>query len=91
MCETDWLTSTSVHELLKVVQNVVSDRKLRLFGCACCRRIWDSLPRDENRNLIVAMEDDPDGEFDDPDLFHAITASSTLRIGLLQRRRLLGC
>src|SRR4051794_32913287 len=54
----------------------VSDRKLRLIGCACCRRIWAQLPRDANRALIAAVEDWPDGRFEDPPLHEALVASS---------------
>jgi len=27
-------------------QGEVSDRKFRLFGCACVRDVWDDLPHD---------------------------------------------
>jgi hypothetical protein len=49
--EHDWLTSTApdfLRELLFVTTDdppssrklLPSNRKLRLFGCGCCRRIW---------------------------------------------------
>jgi hypothetical protein len=55
-----------------------TDRKFRLFACACCRRIWDRLPDPCNRSLVAAVEDYPDGKFDDscPELQDAIYASS---------------
>jgi hypothetical protein len=53
-----------------------TDRKMRLFGCACCRLLWDLFPDPCNRDMVVAIEDHPDGAFSDPDLDGAICASS---------------
>jgi hypothetical protein len=74
--EQDWLSCAYPEAMLRSLQGRVSDRKLRLFGCACCRRIWAQLPRDANRALVAAVEDWPDGTFDDPPLHAAIVASS---------------
>jgi hypothetical protein len=54
----------------------MSDRKLRLFACACCRRVWQLLPDDANRDLVAAVEDRLDGTRDDAKLWDAIVASS---------------
>jgi hypothetical protein len=51
---------------------------LRLFGCACCRRIWSLLPSDLNREAVLAVEESPDGSFDDPVLHEALVASSSV-------------
>jgi hypothetical protein len=53
-----------------------TDRTLRLFGCACCRLIWDLFPDPRNRDMVLAIENHPDGAFSDPDLEEAICASS---------------
>jgi hypothetical protein len=53
-----------------------SDRKIRLFGCACCRLIWDLFPDPRNRDMVVAIEDHPDGSFSDPELEYASTTPS---------------
>src|SRR5262249_2226191 len=58
------------------VRGKASYRKLRLFGCACCRRIWELLPDQANRDLVTAVEDRPDGTPRDPELSAAIVASS---------------
>jgi hypothetical protein len=66
-------------ELLRMLQQLrgsSSDRRFRLFACACCRRIWDLLPDPANRGLVSAVEDHPDGSFHDPEVYAAAVASS---------------
>jgi hypothetical protein len=46
----------------------VSERKLRLFVCACCARVEHLLPMEEARRLLRAAEEYADGRFSDPDL-----------------------
>lgn len=76
MTEADWLASTTPLDMLKLLRGKASDRKLRLFACACCRRIWNLLPDKANRDLVAAVEDHPDGTRYDPALNEAIVASS---------------
>ena len=76
MTEADWLTAGDPLPLLWFLKGRASDRKLRLFACACCRRLWPLLPDPANRALVAAVEDRPDGTRDDPDLWAAIEASS---------------
>jgi hypothetical protein len=42
--------------MLEFLAGGTSDRKLRLFGCACCRSIWDLLVDDRSRNAITSAE-----------------------------------
>src|SRR5438105_1733259 len=46
------VTSPQLHNL----------RKLRLFAVACCRRVWDSLPTEGHRALVVVLEDYLEGK-----------------------------
>jgi hypothetical protein len=43
LTEPEWLSCADPLQLLEHVKGVASDRKLRLFACACCRRVWDFL------------------------------------------------
>src|SRR5262249_53899220 len=71
-----WLSCANQAPLLKFLFGKASARKLRLFACACCRRIWHSLPHAANRDLVAAFEDYPEGSGDEPVLNEALLASS---------------
>jgi hypothetical protein len=53
----------------------VSERKLRLFCCACCRRIFDLIPTDESRQCVVAAERLAEGAIDEALMEEAVRAS----------------
>jgi hypothetical protein len=55
--EGNWLTSTDPIEMLEFLRNSgkTSDRKLRLFACACVRRVWHLLP-DAGRQIVETAE-----------------------------------
>jgi hypothetical protein len=74
--EAEWLVCNSPVAILTFLRRRVPERKVRLFAAACCRRIWDRLPHPCNRDLVAAIEDHPDGNFHDPELYAAIVASS---------------
>ena len=61
MTEAEWLTSEDPGAMLKDWPWAVSERKARLFACACCRRIWSLLPAPESRRAVEVSEKLADG------------------------------
>jgi hypothetical protein len=41
--ETEWLTTRNPAALFNSLEEEASERKLRLFACACCRHTWQLL------------------------------------------------
>jgi hypothetical protein len=58
MNEQHWLAATSPTPMLGFLRGrgKVSDRKLRLFACACCRRVWHLLTEEGSREFIEVNE-----------------------------------
>lgn len=60
------VTNTWKHELLELthwlglIRRSPNERKLRLFGCACVRSVWDKIDRDD-RNAVEVTERYADG------------------------------
>jgi hypothetical protein len=61
--EADWLKSESPNAMLVRGYGLADfeERKLRLFGAACCRRIWDLLVDEQSRAVVEALERFVDG------------------------------
>jgi hypothetical protein len=56
MTEAEWLECTDSRKMLDFLEGKASDRKLRLFAVACCRRIWHLLPNDSCRTVVELRE-----------------------------------
>lgn len=56
MTETEWMRSTDLSAMLEALGGEVSDSKLRLFACACCRRIWDIIDTELHRRTVEYAE-----------------------------------
>jgi hypothetical protein len=61
--------------MLEFLTAAASDRKLRLFACACCRQVWDLLPEGPIRRAVEASEAFADGEISADELQRSWSAS----------------
>src|SRR5262249_51841547 len=61
MTEAEWLACASPVPMLEFIRGKTSERKLRLFACGCCRRIWHLLAKEGSREAVAAAERFADG------------------------------
>ena len=61
MTEAEWLACTDPAPMLAFMEGKASDRKLRLFGVACCRRGWECLTDPKARRVLELVERAADG------------------------------
>jgi len=78
MTEADWLSSTDTKRMLRFLGRRASVRKLRLFACACCRRVWPLLTDDRSRAAVEVAERFADGQATEPDRVAACQAAADL-------------
>lgn len=83
MNEHEWVIATDPAAMLDFLDGKTSERKLRLFACACVRRHWDRLRFHAGRVEVIAAHHHParqavetaeryaDGEASDADLENA--------------------
>ncbi len=63
MTERGWLVCDNPNAMLAVLRDKASDRKLRLFACACGRNlVWDLLTDEASRKAIEVAERYADGQ-----------------------------
>jgi hypothetical protein len=63
MTEAEWLSSEAPSEMLRflceqpdIVRRKAGRRKLRLFGCACCRHLWEQMIDPRTRAAVEVAE-----------------------------------
>lgn len=61
--------------MLEPLRGWASDRKLRLFACACCRRVWNALTNESGRYAIEVVERFVDGLASNEEVEAASTAA----------------
>jgi hypothetical protein len=61
MTEAEWLVSGDPNLMLKFLGRMPSERKLRLFAAACCRRNWHLLSDEISRPGVEVVERYADG------------------------------
>jgi hypothetical protein len=62
MTEVEWLNGTYLGALVQHVRGKASDRKMRLFACACVRQVWHLLEDGRSRQAVITAEEFADGQ-----------------------------
>jgi hypothetical protein len=62
MTEPEWMGCEAPEAMVRHLVSKSSERKMRLFVVACCRRIWHSLNETEDRRAVELAERFADGE-----------------------------
>jgi hypothetical protein len=79
--EAEWLACTEPQTMLEFLRGKASDRKLRLFAVACCRRAWGSLKDERCRAAVEVAESYADGLTTEAALGSARAAASGVAWG----------
>jgi hypothetical protein len=87
MTEVEWLACDLLNPLLRFLQ---SDRKFRLFSCACCRRVWEDLDEIFDRKVVEAFEQIADWSATSADHELAQAAARYFPVGATAQKGFLG-
>jgi hypothetical protein len=75
MTEAEWLACADPHPMVQIVKGKASDRKLRLFACACLKTIRHLITNAGRRNIIETGERWADGLVTDSEARATLAAS----------------
>jgi hypothetical protein len=83
MDEARWLTGSEPGEMLDHLlrQDGVSWRKVRLWGCACVRRVWPRLATQTSRRAVEVVEEFVDGRATQQAVDGAVRAAASVKKG----------
>jgi hypothetical protein len=96
MDEHEWLTSTDPAAMLEALReplspnmrrlgaaagSLISPRKLRLFACAICRAVWNSLTDPRSRRAVEVAEAFADGAATREEMERACMAAPIVEVG----------
>jgi hypothetical protein len=79
MQQRTWLKCTNPSSMLEHLGAAASDRALRLFSCACCRRAWGFAKDPRLNQVLAAVEGYADGKVKERERGRANTTGATLR------------
>jgi len=90
MTEEEWRTCEDPRLMLRFLAGNATDRKVRLFACAGCRRVWKSLDRKPIQQAVEAAEQFADGAITTDELKQTLNqaARSVLKEGKRNFRKL---
>ncbi len=77
MTDKEWAECTDPERMLVSVEGRASDRKLRLFACACVRTVWHLLKEECSRTAVEVAERYADGLATSTELASAYGAALT--------------
>lgn len=70
--EAGWLRSTTIRSMLEFLGDKATQRKVRMFAVACCRRLWHRLTDERSRRLVEMFEQFADGSVSEGELQEAV-------------------
>ncbi|MDY3558780.1 hypothetical protein R5W23_005937 [Gemmata sp. JC673] len=79
MTEAEWQTATVLNGMVDCARLTASERKFRLFGCACCWRLKDDLPYG-CAERIAAAEQLADGDVSEAEYLARFAVASQGRL-----------
>jgi hypothetical protein len=71
MTEAEWLNTSTAPHMVEYLASRASQRKLRLFACAACRRILHMMQFEASRKAVQVSERFADGQADGDELWRA--------------------